>query len=84
MSYARFLAQPRTVRFSKDVDRKLVGRAGRKGTTVSALIRESVLRDLQADEESAGEWVRRVAKQRATGKRKPDSAFVKGWQKRHS
>lgn len=85
MSYRRFLAKPRTVRFPKEVDRKLVGRAARKGTTVSDLIRDSVLRDLEADEQTAGDWIVQVAKKRATGKHhpKPESDFVKAWQKRH-
>jgi len=80
VSDIRKLATPRTVRFSLKVDRKLEAKAARRGKTVSEVIRESVVQDLD-DTQTAAEWVLEIAG-RPKPATKPDD-FSKSYEVRH-
>ncbi|HWX21600.1 MAG TPA: ribbon-helix-helix protein, CopG family [Candidatus Binatia bacterium] len=83
MSYTKTLGRPRTVRFSNEVDRKLSALAAREGKSVSQLIRESVLHDLQESGQTAGEWILEVSK-RPPPRRELDAEFVRAYEDRHA
>jgi hypothetical protein len=83
MSYKAALGKPRTVRFSLEIDRKLSAVAARRGKTVSQVIRESVVHDLEADGQTAGAWLLNVAASPAP-KRKLQEDFARAYRKRHS
>ena len=81
MSYK--LGKPRTVRFTAEVDKKLTALAAHKGKTVSELIRDSVIHDLENGQKTAGDWILEVASAPAP-KRRLNEDFVKAYEKRHS
>jgi predicted DNA-binding protein len=83
MSYRTPLGRLRTVRFSAEVDGKLSATAARKGKTVSQVIRESVIHDLEEGGQTAADWILHVAKT-AAPKRQLDAAFVRRYKRRHS
>jgi hypothetical protein len=81
MSYK--LAKPRTVRFSLEVDKRLSAVAARKGKSVSEVIRDSVMHDLEAGDQTAGDWLLTVAKSPLPS-RKLNDDFIRAYRKRHS
>jgi Arc/MetJ-type ribon-helix-helix transcriptional regulator len=80
MSDKGTLARTRTVRFSLKIDRQLEAKAARHSKTVSEVIRESVVQDLD-DAQTAADWVLRVAR-KARPNRKPDD-FSRAYGQRH-
>jgi predicted DNA-binding protein len=81
MSYK--LGKPRTVRFSAELDKKLSALAAHKGKTVSEIIRDSVIHDLENGEKTASDWILEVAKS-PIPKRRLNQEFIKAYEKRHS
>jgi len=72
----------RTVRLSPETNRIIEQRAAQKGVTASDIIRETLNSEFAHHEDTAGEWVLRVAQQLAKGRR--DEAFSEAYAKRHA
>ena len=79
------LGKRRTVRFSYKIDRLLKSRAAAENKSVSVLIRDSVVANLQAGGMPAGEWILSAAEGRA--RRRADTPedieFQKRYRERH-
>ena len=83
MSRPKMMGKPRTVRFPPEVDRRVSAMAARKGKSVSDVIRESIVHELEEVGQTAGEWILLVAK-RPTPKRHLDAAFIRSYEARHA
>jgi len=56
--------------------------AARKGKSVSDVIRDSIVHELEEVGQTAGEWILQVAK-RPAPKRQLDAEFIRSYEARH-
>ncbi len=76
------LERTRTIRLSRETDRRIEARAAQNGRTASELIRESLDREFAENWETAGQWVLRQARRRPD--RQPDATFAAAYRRRHA
>jgi Ribbon-helix-helix protein, copG family len=85
MSDIGSLNKSRSVRFSERADRRLQAKAARAGKTVSDVVRQMVEAELEAEEQTAGQWVLFIAhrKPRPQPLAPERLAFRRAYKKRH-